>query len=237
MCRKGLPWCAHVGSLFQMVSNVKSPAGNCHKLQMELVFPVTQHSCPSRVCPPNPPQPTLPISSAMHPLLCPSSHSASRSVQDFCLCVNSTSCWPLNDLQSNFSILSSPALSPWITQQKWLLQLEIDGKSWGFLSGNYAGYQRCPMTTGGRCDLGVSVCRMHPAPQRPGLPLGQGIKSGNFLALLPLPSLDVHSLPSYFSPAVGSQRHWMILIWLFQFCCIPVRSTTITADPLAWSVA
>ena len=60
-CRKGLPWCAHVGSLFQMVSNVKSPVENCHELQMELVFPVTQHSCPSIVCPPNPPQPTLPI--------------------------------------------------------------------------------------------------------------------------------------------------------------------------------
>lgn len=157
MCSKGLPWCAHVGSLFQTVSNVKTPAGNCQELQMEFVLPVTQHSCPSiESALQTLLSPLSPLSSAMHPPLCPSSHSASRSVQGFCLCVNSTSCWPLNDLQSYFSILSSPALSPWITQQKRLLQLEIDGKSWGFLSGNYAGYHRCPMTTGGRCDLGVS---------------------------------------------------------------------------------
>jgi len=112
-CRKGLPWCAHVGSLFQMVSNVKSPVENCHELQMELVFPVTQHSCPSIGCPPTPPQPTLPIVQCHAPTSMPQLPCCQQICTRFFLCVNSTSCWPLNDLQSYyFSILSSPALSP-----------------------------------------------------------------------------------------------------------------------------
>lgn len=57
----------------------------------------------------------------------------------------------------------------------------------------------------------------------------------------PYPPSTVHSLLSYFSCAACSQRLiapwcWQILIWLFQFCYIPTRSTIIAAGAVARSV-
>lgn len=57
----------------------------------------------------------------------------------------------------------------------------------------------------------------------------------------PYPPSTVHSLLSCFSCAACSQRLmaplcWQILIWLFQFCYIPFRSTIIAAGAVARSV-